>query len=121
MILIKRVRREYRDCIFQFLSIMNYFNKNTKYEKIIELLCEYKGIKREELIRILEDEECKYLLFLLLKKYNCMDISNLTKDFDINNKRKLNNNVKKAQEKFLLNRRIREMYFEAETIIEKIE
>ncbi|PRR80414.1 hypothetical protein CLLI_02950 [Clostridium liquoris] len=100
---------------------MKYFDRNIKYEKIIELLCEYKGIHREELITILEDEECKYLLFLLLKKYNCMDIQSLAKDFEINNRRKLNSNLKKAEEKFLLNKKIREMFFEAENIIEKIQ
>ncbi|WP_027623653.1 hypothetical protein [Clostridium lundense] len=100
---------------------MKYFNRSIKYEKIIELLCSYKGIKREELIRILEDEECKYLLFLLLKKYNCMDIESLTKDFEIDNKRKLNNNLKKAEEKFLINKKVREMFFEAENIIEEIQ
>lgn len=41
--------------------------KNIDYEKIIEAICKVKGIKRYDLLKILKDKECKYILFLLLK------------------------------------------------------
>ncbi|MCT8975786.1 ribose-5-phosphate isomerase [Clostridium sp. CX1] len=99
-----------------------YFTgKEERYEKIINLLCEYKGVKREELLEILKDQNCKYLFFLLIKRYGCDDMGILKRDFPSVNKNKINNNLKKAEEKLLLNRKIRDMYFEAEDLIEKVE
>lgn len=101
---------------------MKYFvNKEEQYERIINLLCRYKGIDREALYKILQDKECRYVLFLLLKKYDCVNIDMLNRDFSIGSTRRVNYNLKKAEEKLLLNKKIREMYFEAENIIEEIE
>ncbi len=98
-----------------------YFNnKNEQYEKIIRILCEYKGINRDELLEILKDKECKYIFFLLIKKYGCDDIKMIQQDFPLINSKNINNNFKKAKEKVLLNRKIRNMYFEADSIIEKV-
>jgi len=98
-----------------------YFSdKEEKYEKIIDLLCKYKGLNREKLFKILKDQECKYLFYLLIKKYGCDDnMTIMQKDFPTVNKNRIRNNFKKAEEKLLLNRRIRNMYFEAEDLIEK--
>ncbi|GAA0728289.1 hypothetical protein GCM10008905_26970 [Clostridium malenominatum] len=99
---------------------MKYFTNKLHYDIIIELLCEYKGIKKDELIKILKDEDCKHLLFLLLKKYNCADIQRLEEDFKMQNDIKIKEDMKRAEEKIMFNKRIRDMYFEAENIIEKI-
>ncbi|MCH5139072.1 ribose-5-phosphate isomerase [Clostridiaceae bacterium UIB06] len=98
-----------------------YFSdKEEKYEKIINLLCKYKGLSREDLFKILKDQECKYLFYLLIKKYGCDDnMVRIQKDFPTVNKSRIKNNFKKAEEKLLLNRKIRNMYFEAEDLIEK--
>lgn len=98
-----------------------FINKEEKYEKIIKLLCAYKGLDREELFKILKDQECRYLFFLLIKKYNCYDMGMLHKDFPSMNKSNIGTNLKKAEEKLLLNKKIRDMYFEAEDIIENAE
>lgn len=99
-----------------------YFaNKEEKYERIINLLCKYKGLNRDELFKIFKDQECRYLFFLLIKKYGCDDMGILKKDFPSVNKTKINSNLKKAEKKFLLNRKIRNMYFEAGDLIEKVE
>jgi hypothetical protein len=99
--------------------VMKYFvKKKDNYERIIEILCGYKGITREELYSILKDSECRYVLFLLLKKYDCVDVDILNRDFSIKTLRRVNYNVKRAEEKLLLNKRIREIYFEAENILE---
>lgn len=90
-----------------------------KYEKIINLICLMKGINKDELWKILKDKEYKYLLFLTLNKYKCDDLERINKDFCINDKRVINNNIKKAQEKFFINRSFREVYFELEREIEK--
>ena len=98
----------------------NFINREENYVKIIEVLCKYKGINKEELFRILKDQESKYLLFLLLKKYKCADLDKLNKDFSIESLKSVNYNVKKAEEKFFINKNFRDMYFEAEEIIKKI-
>lgn len=98
-----------------------YFNnKNQQYETIIHILCEYKGISRDELLQILKDKECKYIFFLLIKKYGCDDMKIIQQDFPNINSKSINSNFKKAKEKVLLNRKIRDMYFEADSIIEKV-
>ena len=97
-----------------------FIDKEEKYERILELLCKYKGLSREELFKILKDRECRYLFFLLIRKYGCYDIEMLKKDFPSVNKNNIGLNFKKAEEKLLLNRKIRDMYFEAECIIERV-
>ena len=101
-------------------ACMKYFSdKEERYERIINLLCRYKGIDTEKLYCILKDEECRYVFFLLIKKYNCVDSDNLKKDFSVYSTKKINYNIKKAQQKLLLNKKIRDMYFEAENVIER--
>lgn len=95
--------------------------KNIDYEKIIEAICEVKGIKRYELLRMLKDKDCKYLLFLLLKKYKCRDEESAYNDFLISSKRAVNYGSKKAEERFFINKEFREMYFEIENMLENIE
>lgn len=98
----------------------NFSIKEDKYEKIIEVICYYKKIKREEFFQILKDRECKYLMFLLMKKYKCTDMERLHKDFLIESKKSINYNLKKAEEKFFINRDFREKYFEAEDIVNRV-
>jgi hypothetical protein len=94
--------------------------KQTKYETIIEIVCKYKGISKEQLTTILRDKDCKHLLFLLLEKYKCIDIDNISRDLNILNPKSIRYNVKKAEEKFFVNRDFREKYFELEEIAKKI-
>ncbi len=94
---------------------------NIDYEKIIEAICYVKGIKRYETLKILRDREYKYILFLLLKKYKCKDTESIYKDFPISSKRAANYGLKKAEERFFINKEFREMYFEIENILDKIE
>lgn len=91
-----------------------------KYEKIIEVLCDFKGISKEKLIFLLSDRNYKYLLFLFLKNYKCMQFDDLKRDFSIESKKSISYNCKKAKEKFFINKDFREMYFEVEEIINKI-
>jgi hypothetical protein len=99
---------------------MYFSDKEERYEKIISLLCRYKGIDREELINILKDRECKHLFFLLIKKYECNEMKLLQKDFPLMSKNSISNNFKRAEQKLFLNRKIRDMYFEAEEFIERV-
>ncbi|MDP4088935.1 MAG: ribose-5-phosphate isomerase [Bacillota bacterium] len=94
--------------------------KEERYENIIGFICRYKGMSKEHLKMILKDRECKYLLFLLLEKYKCLDLDKILKDFDIVSKKSLRYNMKKAEEKFFLNREFREAYFELEEMAKKI-
>jgi hypothetical protein len=41
----------------------------------------------------------------------------LTRDFFIDSKKFINYNLKKAEEKFFINKEFRDMYFEAELIV----
>lgn len=87
-----------------------------KYNKIVKILCRYKGYSTESVIEILKDRDLKYILFLLLKKYKCLNHIEENSEFILESKvrdRKfINYNCKKAKEKFLINRDFRELYFE---------
>ncbi len=89
---------------------MNYFT-NSKYENIIKLLCKYKGLSEYEMINIMRDNECRYLLFLLLRKYNCIEIENLKKDFNISDYEGICNNIEEAEKKLLLNKKNKRYVF----------
>jgi hypothetical protein len=93
--------------------------KEDKYLKILEVICVIKGIDKQELFKILKDRESKYLLFLLMKKYRCTDMGVLNRDFSIESKKSITYNMKKAEEKFFINKEFRDMYFEAEGILQK--
>ena len=94
--------------------------KNIDYEKIVEAICEVKGIKSDELLKILKDKECKYILFLLLKKYKCGDVESAYRDFLISSKRAVSYGSKKAEERFFVNKEFREMFFEIEDMLGKV-
>ncbi len=100
---------------------MEYYDlSREKYIKIVNFICSYNGIKENELYKLLKDKECKYLLFLLLKKYKCTNKDILIDILGQNNKSTISYNFKKAEEKFFVNRELREKYFEVEDILQKI-
>ncbi|MDF2505256.1 ribose-5-phosphate isomerase [Clostridium sp.] len=92
---------------------------NSKYQRIIEFICEYKNISQDELIKILKDRNSKYMLLLLLKKYKCMNLDVINTYFPNYSKKSLNYNFKKAKEKFFINKNFRDEYFEIEDDIKK--
>ncbi|AJA46358.1 hypothetical protein CPAST_c02580 [Clostridium pasteurianum DSM 525 = ATCC 6013] len=92
---------------------------NSRYQKIIEFMCEYKNISEDELLKILKDKNCKYLFLLLLKKYKCTDLSLLNNYFPDYSKKSLNYGLKKAKEKFFINKEFRDEYFQIEDDIKK--
>lgn len=92
---------------------------NSKYERIIEFICKYKNISQDELIKILKDRNCKYMLLLLLKKYKCMDVNIINNYFPDYSKKSLNYSFKKAKEKFFINKEFRDEFFEIEDNIKK--
>lgn len=98
---------------------MNYFfDRHNRYKNIIEFLCQYKGVSEGELFKILEDEDCKYLLALLLKKYDCLNQQEFHENFP-SSKVSFKEYMRNAEEKMLFNKRIRDMYFEAEELLNK--
>jgi hypothetical protein len=93
---------------------------SSRYETIISFICSYYKIEKDEFIEILKDRQLKYMFFLLLKKYRCTDLDKLTEELPAISKKSVNYNLRKAEEKFFVNREFREAYFEMEELIEKI-
>ncbi|SFB24132.1 hypothetical protein [Clostridium frigidicarnis] len=93
---------------------------NERYLTIIKFLCERNNISESEIVKILEDRECKYLLFLLLKKYGCDDKNKLKNLLPDTNNRMLTYNFRKAEEKLLVNSSLREKYFELESRLKEM-
>lgn len=91
-----------------------------RYEKIIDIICDIKGIERKEIYKIMKDKECKYLIFLLLKKYKCDQLDKINRDFSIDNRRSIRYNEKRGEDKFFINKSFREIYFEIQGKLDKV-
>lgn len=89
-------------------------NPNERYIKIIETLSAYYGMDEDKLIKLLEQKENKYLLLLFLDKYKCLNKENLMNVLKYKNMNSISYNLKKAEEKLLINRDFREKFFEIE-------
>ena len=89
-------------------------NLGDKYLKILKLVAYYNNINDEDIIKLLKVKESKYLLLLLLKKYKCINNERMMEIFRYKSSRSINYNIKKAEEKFLVNKSFREKYFEIE-------
>ncbi|SFU49884.1 hypothetical protein SAMN04487886_104123 [Clostridium sp. DSM 8431] len=85
-----------------------------KYLKILKVIALYNNMNDENIIKLLKDRDNKYLLLLFLKNYKCMDKEKIKEIFNYKNTNSINYNVKKAEEKFLINKDFREKYFEIE-------
>ncbi|OPJ63407.1 hypothetical protein [Clostridium oryzae] len=98
---------------------IGYYSQE-RYEKIINIICGYKGIEREELKKIMKDIHSRYIFFLLLKKYKCYSLEKVKDVIDNISDRSFRNNVKKAEAKFFTNKQFRDEYLEIEQIAKKI-
>ncbi|MBD7912633.1 hypothetical protein [Clostridium cibarium] len=85
-----------------------------RYLKILRTISLYYGIDEENFILLLREKENKYLLLLLLKKYKCMDEKTLMCILNYKSKKSISNNIKKAEEKLLINKEFRDKFFEIE-------
>lgn len=85
-----------------------------RYLKILRTISLYYGIDEKSFILLLKEKENKYLLLLLLKKYRCMDEKNIMNIFNYKSKKSISYNVRKAEEKLLVNKEFRDKYFEIE-------
>lgn len=92
-------------------------NNENRYLQIIEFICSYNQISKEQLITFLKYRDNKYLLLLIFKKYRCTDKNVILRMLNLKSKQSINLSFKKAEEKFFINKDFREKYF---TIEEKI-
>ncbi|WP_160678346.1 hypothetical protein [Clostridium sp. C8-1-8] len=91
-----------------------------RYYKIIELLCTYYDIDINQSKDFLRSRENKYMFLLLMKKYDCVRKEELMNILKAKSSRSINYNVKKAEEKFLINKEFRDKYLYVEEEIEKM-
>ncbi len=91
--------------------------RNMRYLRILQMICKYYDIEEKEFLELLKAKENKYLLLLLLKNNNCFDINTIKELFNLKTSRTVNNNLKQAEEKLLINRNFREKYFDLENHI----
>lgn len=92
---------------------------NDKYEKIINIICNYNGIDKNSMFNTIKMKHYKYLILLLLEKYNCTQIGKFKQDFSIDSMRKYNYSLKKAKQEFFINKNFRNKYFEIEDRLKK--
>jgi hypothetical protein len=90
-----------------------------KYMSILDNICNYYGINEEKFIELLKNRDNKYILLLILKNNHCLEIDKIKEIFKLKTSKSINNNLKLAEEKLLVNRFFREQYFELENNIGK--
>ncbi|MBE6072185.1 MAG: hypothetical protein E7208_09525 [Clostridium butyricum] len=88
--------------------------RNMRYLKILHMLCKYYDIEEKEFLDLLKSKENKYLLLLLLKNNDCFEVNAVKELFNLKTSRTINNNLRQAEEKLLINRSFREKYFDLE-------
>ena len=91
--------------------------RDMRYLRILQMICKYYDIEEKEFLDLLKGKENKYLLLLLLKNNNCFYINTIKELFNLKTSRTVNNNLKQAEEKLLINRNFREKYFALENHI----
>lgn len=91
--------------------------KIEKYKFIIEILCRNYGIKDLDLLVLLKNKDCRYLLLLLLNEYGCLEKDRLVNELVFSSNKSINYNLKKAEEKLLINKQFRDNYSQLEKTI----
>jgi hypothetical protein len=86
----------------------------------MNVLASYLGIEVKEMNEKLRKKENKYIFLLLLKNYKCLQKDKIKEVLDIISDKSIKYNVDKAEEKFLVNKEFREMYFEIQEGLNKI-
>lgn len=99
---------------------MNCANNLDKITIVINVLCAHLGIDAKEINQKLKKKENKYIFLLLLKNYKCLDKDKVKEMLEVISDKSINYNINKAQEKLLVNKDFREMYFRIEDGLNKI-
>lgn len=86
----------------------------------MNVLASYLGIEVKEMNEKLRKKENKYIFLLLLKNYKCLQKDKIKEVLDIISDKSIKYNMDKAEEKFLVNKEFREMYFEIQEGLNKI-
>ena len=92
-----------------------------KYVKVLNNICNYYGINEGEFIKLLKNRDNKYVLLLILKNNNCLEVDKINEIFKVKMSKNINSSLRLAEEKLLVNRFFRERYFELENNIDKID
>lgn len=89
-------------------------NLSDKYLRILNVIYSYYGMNEGDVLKLLKDKDAKYLLILLLNRYRCIDEEKLKVILNIKSKQSITYNLRRAEERLLLNREFREIYLELE-------
>ena len=96
---------------------------NSQLDKVLivmNVLAAYFGIELKEMSEKLKKRENRYIFLLLLKNYRCLQKDRIKEILSIVNDKSFRYNMDKAEEKFLINKEFREIYFKIQEDINKI-
>lgn len=91
-----------------------------KYMDILNCICRYYGITQDNLIKLMQRKEYRYMLLLILKNNNCLDTEEIKEMLQVKSLRSVSNNIKSAEKTLLINRDFRRKFFDLEDNIEKM-
>lgn len=73
-----------------------------------------------DLVCLFRNKDCRYLFLLLLNKYGCLEKDKLVNELIFSSNKSINYNLKKAEERLLINRQFREDYSKLDKTIKII-
>lgn len=99
---------------------MKNIKKIDKTIIVINILCSYLGEDSKEFSNVIKNKENRYLLLLLLKNYRCLNRNEIKILLNMSSDKSINYNIKKAEEKLLINKEFRESYLSIEKYLEDV-
>lgn len=99
---------------------MKTIRKLDKSKIVINILCSHLSEDLKGIEDIIKKKDNKYLLLLLLKNYKCLNREQIKLLLNISSDKSINYNIKKAEEKLLINRDFREEYLIIEKYLEDV-
>ncbi|MEG2867657.1 MAG: hypothetical protein RR894_07920 [Terrisporobacter sp.] len=99
---------------------MKTIQKLDKSRIIINILCNHLDEDFKDFKNNIRKKDNKYLLLLLLKNYKCLNREQIKLLLNINSDKSINYNIRKAEEKFLINKDFRDIYLVIEKYLEDV-
>ena len=96
------------------------YNYKERIYALKKVLCYYYGVEWNQIQSKMNNKENRYILLLLLKEYNLIELDKAKKEMGLNYIKNIKYGIKKAEEKFLVNKYFRDKYILIEDEVRKV-
>lgn len=85
-----------------------------------KVLCYYYGVEWNKLQSQMKKSENRYIMLLLLKEYNLIELDKAKSEMGLSTIKNIKYGIRKAEEKFLVNKYFRDRYILIEDEVRKV-